>query len=173
MIVGVFYKINPGKDNVAIPVFVRDTLEIVGFPQIDAEEMRWAIGWAMKEVPDTVVEKAKVNAHYFLNLFGNMWYPNKGEYIPLELSLCLFEFYEHMYTPSDVWYAIQKADHKQQMYWKDLKAEVAGLTQDKVDVIIAGYKHYGKAKDVAASLNLDRQLVKQVVLQQLGEYAWE
>ena len=33
--------------------------------------------------------------------------------------------------------------------------------------------HNNKVKDVAVSLGLDRQLVKQVVLQELDVYSWE
>ena len=173
MIVGVFYKVNPGKDNTAIPVFARDTLEFVGFPQMDQNEIKWAITWGGKDVPDTVEEKASVNARYFLNMFGNMWYPKKDEVIPLELVFCVFDFWSKQYTSHDVWNAILVAEEKQKEYWRDLKAEISGLTEDQIGGILAGYRFYGKAKDVATTLNLDRQLVKQVVLQQLKEYAWE
>lgn len=174
MIVGVFYEsFGDGHGN-AIPMFMNDKLEIVGLADVTADEMRFIIAWSMKEVPDDVIEVIDVDSAHFLDMFGNMYYPRRDHITPPKLVLALYRGYERLYTQADIWNAVEVAEQKQQKYWRELHREIDGLTDDQKSVIIAAYRAFGnQAKPAALYLNRDRQLVKQVVWNELLEYAWE
>jgi len=173
MIVGGFYK-QVGADFSAIPVFFNDNLDIVGFADLDHNDMRFVISWAMTDVGDDVTVWGTVDTKYFLHMFGNLYYPKKDDVFSNKLSITTFSHYSFLYSAEAIHDAIVRAEKKQQKFWDDVHRQVAGLTFDEKHRIVTAYRHFNnRAKDAALSFGLEREVVKQVVLHLTGEYAWE
>lgn len=174
MIVGAFFAHRGANIKSAIPLFLNDNLDIIGFAGLTPDEMKFVISWGSTHGYDDVHEVAQVDGRFLYQMYGNMYYPSDAYDRPSIVSLCFFPGWKNLYTADDITHALQKNDKRQEKYWQDLKHQLVSLTDQQKETILKAYQSFGhKAKPAALYLNMDRQLVKQVVYQQTGEYAWE